>query len=165
LERLAQQIAPGHVASGGESSVSEAMSVLLSESYSGTFPHPDVLRKLDDCVLDGAERAFALTEREQAHRHAVDNQLIEAQVQLVGAQSRLLEAQGRQFDSSASNVRLALVLAFVFLLLAAAGAFVCIMTGHPAGAGLVGGGGLLVLGAAGLLRARAGKDAQAEEGK
>src|SRR6185437_3076162 len=54
--------------------------ILLSERYSGNFAHPDVLRRLDGVIKDGAERGFRLTEREQEHRHKLDEKLVDSEI-------------------------------------------------------------------------------------
>jgi uncharacterized membrane protein len=116
--------------------------ILLSERYSGNFAHPDVLRRLDGVIKDGAERGFMLTEREQEHRHKLDEKLVDSQVD-----SNKREAQDR---------RLVIVLSFVFVFLALAGAFVAILTGHPVGAGLAGGAAVIIGGLSALVWRRLG---------
>jgi uncharacterized membrane protein len=104
--------------------------VLLSETYRGAFPHPSVLKQLNDVIENGAERAFGMTEKEQAHRHECDTKIVDAEVE---------EAKARSFDR-----RLVIILAFVFLILSLSAATWLVVDGHAAGAGLVGGGGSLV---------------------
>lgn len=106
--------------------------VLLSEKYSGAFPHPSVLRDLDIVVKDGAERAFRLTEKEQDHRHDCDKKLLDAEI--------------KARDSEIKDRRLIIILVSIFLFLALCGSFASIMTDHPAGAGLAGGGAVILLG-------------------
>lgn len=111
--------------------------ILLSERYSGSFAHPDVLRRLNEVIENGAERGFMLTEREQEHRHACDVKLVDCEVE-----SRKREAQDRH---------LLIVLTFVFLLLALGGAIAAVLTGHPTGAGIVGGSAAIIAALATLL--------------
>lgn len=88
LERLAEQILDTPDTAGDGSGVpSEIAKVLLSESYRGTFPHPDVLRRLDDVIPGGAERAFRMTEIEQMHRHENDDRWLGAEIRYRDAET------------------------------------------------------------------------------
>lgn len=142
LERLARSVldarnagsqseGPG-LAERGHGGAESLAEVLLSENYSGVFPHPSVLRGLDGVVDQGAERAFRLTEKEQDHRHDCDRKLVDSEI--------------RSRDRESEDRRLLIIMAFVILILALSGAMVAIMTGHPAGAGLAGGGLVIGLG-------------------
>jgi uncharacterized membrane protein len=111
--------------------------ILLSERYSGSFAHPNVLSRLNEVVENGVERGFRLTEREQEHRHECDRKLVDCEVE-----STKLEAKDR---------RLLIILTFVFLLLALGGAIASVLTGHPAGAGIVGGSAVIIAGLATVL--------------
>jgi uncharacterized membrane protein len=110
--------------------------LLLSETYKGSFPHPDVLKSLDGCVTDGAERAFRLTEREQEHRHRLDEKLVDAQVNLVNAQVR-------KSDSDNHDRRILVIVASVIAVGTIAAAFLAIVKGYPGGAAIISGGGAL----------------------
>lgn len=155
LARLAREMRPtsSTVPTGGgavtslEGMDAAAQSVMVeqlrSETYKGSFPHPDVLQGLDACVSNGAERAFALTEREQLHRHKVDEKLVDAQISLV-------EAQVRRSDAESRHQLLLIILSFLFASFATAAAFIAVTRGHPAGVGILGGGALAFLAA--LLR-------------
>ncbi len=134
LERLVERaLANGASDPDSAESKAELVRVLLSERYSGAFPHPDVLRQFDDVIDNGAERAFALTEREQQHRHDCDNRLLGSKIAL---------KQREAYDR-----RLLIILSFTFLLLSLVGSVVAIMTGHPVGAAVGGGGALVGIGA------------------
>lgn len=54
--------------------------VLLEERYRGAFAHPEILRQLNDVIENGAERAFSVTEKEQAHRHLCERDAITAEI-------------------------------------------------------------------------------------
>jgi uncharacterized membrane protein len=112
--------------------------VLLKAPLRGSFPHPDVLRQLDGCVANGAERAFALTEREQEHRHKCDRKSVDAQVDLISAHIRKTDAENR-------DRRLIIVMAFIFAILATVAAFIAVINDHPAGAGIIGGGTVAII--------------------
>jgi uncharacterized membrane protein len=112
--------------------------LFLSESYKGKFPHPDVLKSLDECVEGGAERAFSMTEKEQKHRHGIDDMLVAAQI-------RLIDSQVRKSDSDTWDRRLVIILSFVIVVVALVAAYKTAMAGHAIGAGAIGGGaGILV---------------------
>lgn len=98
--------------------------ILLSESYKGAFPHPDNLRQFNEVVENGAERAFALTEREQEHRHECDNKIIDAQI--------------RATDSEGNDRRLVIILAFSFAFVSLIATVVLVVMGKNIGGGLLG---------------------------
>jgi uncharacterized membrane protein len=81
------------------------------------FPDPEVLRQLDEVVSHGAERAFSLAEREQAHRLEMERMRLSAQ----------LHPRRKNFSES----YLVITLSFVFLGLALAGAIIiAAINGH-----------------------------------
>ena len=77
------------------------MIVTLSEKYNGPFPHPSVLTELNKVVENGGERAFWLTEKEQEHRHAMEE---------AGLKSII-----KHRDKEALDRRLIIILVFVSL--------------------------------------------------
>ncbi|MCS2146891.1 DUF2335 domain-containing protein [Scandinavium manionii] len=42
-------------------------------SFSGPLPPPEIIRDYDQILPGGAERIFAMAEKEQAHRHEMDS--------------------------------------------------------------------------------------------
>ncbi|WP_444878207.1 DUF2335 domain-containing protein [Citrobacter koseri] len=42
-------------------------------SFSGPLPPPEIIRDYDKILPGGAERIFAMAEKEQAHRHNIDS--------------------------------------------------------------------------------------------
>ncbi|HAF2502209.1 TPA: DUF2335 domain-containing protein [Salmonella enterica] len=48
-------------------------SMMVSQSFSGPLPPPDVIRGYDQILPGGAERIFSMAEKEQAHRHKMDS--------------------------------------------------------------------------------------------
>ncbi len=61
LERLVERaLANGASDPDSAESKAELVRVLLSERYSGAFPHPDVLRQFDDVIDNGAESIGAV---------------------------------------------------------------------------------------------------------
>lgn len=133
LERLAREVA--NLDGSGDPSSSDvqalAKRLVLSETYSGSFPHPAMLKQFDSVVENGAERAFQLTEREQSHRHECDRRLIDAEVAAVRSQG---------FDR-----RLVIILVFLFLFASTAASVFLITKGHSVGAGLFGGASLVTV--------------------
>ena len=47
--------------------------ILEARAHSGPLPDPRILREYDEVLPGAAQRIIAMGEREQAHRHAVDN--------------------------------------------------------------------------------------------
>jgi uncharacterized membrane protein len=109
--------------------------LLLSERYKGSFPHPDVLEKLNACVPNGAERAFALTELEQRDRHENNRRFLEAKI-------RLIDAEVRRSDRISTDRRIVILGALSILALTLAGAFILAFLGMTGGAALLGAGGI-----------------------
>lgn len=140
LERLVGQVGQALSASGAaadgevtaEGTREEIVQqVLLSETYKGSFAHPRILRQMNEVIPNGAERAFSMTEREQAHRHDCDKRLIDSEV----------ECNKREYQDR----RLAIVGAFIFLFVGLILSFVAILLGHKVGAGLGGGAALVAI--------------------
>lgn len=123
--------------------------VLLSENYRGAFPHPAVLHQLNDVIPDGAERAFSMTEREQAHRHECDKLLIESEN----------AARKREWEDR----RIVIVMTFVLLFVSLGCGFYAVINGHPLGTGLAGGGALIALIGIFTLRARKNRTKSPDE--
>jgi uncharacterized membrane protein len=145
LDRLAARLLDNLSADDNATGTSSDMAVMLSEKFSGPFAHPAVLAELDKVIENGAERAFGLTEKEQEHRHAMEKLEVNSVV--------------KHRDKDAIDRRLVIILVFTFLTLCLAGAFASIMTGHAAGAGLVGGAAAIITAAALLIaRYRSKKD-------
>ena len=53
--------------------------VLQAESYRGPLPHPKHVAQFEKILPGAAERIFSMAEREQAHHHACENNVIKAQ--------------------------------------------------------------------------------------
>jgi uncharacterized membrane protein len=127
LERLAREVA--NLESDPKKVEALAQQMVLSERYSGAFPHPAMLKQFGSVVENGAERAFQLTEREQSHRHECERKLIDAEIGTIKKQD--------------TDRRLAIILTFIFLAGAMATSAILISKGHSVGAGLVGGAGVI----------------------
>ena len=80
VQELANLVAEGEAGRADDRVTQIASRALFSENYVGAFPHPRNLREFDKIVEGGAERAFQLTEREQAHRHKCDDKVIDAEI-------------------------------------------------------------------------------------
>ncbi|WP_200216798.1 DUF2335 domain-containing protein [Micromonospora coerulea] len=151
LERLAEQVLDNPLEGEGDTAVpGEIARVLLQESYKGTFPHPDVLRRLNEVVENGAERAFGMTEIEQRHRHECDSRWLEAEI-------RYKDAETAAIGRESVDRRLIIWLVFIFLTLSLIGGFWAAMAGHSLGVGLAGGAGVLTA-LAGIWASRKKKD-------
>jgi uncharacterized membrane protein len=145
LEKLAREIADlDEVDSASDvKTTTLAQRLILSEQYSGSFPHPALLKQFDEVVDNGAERAFQLTEREQKHRHDCDLKLVDAEVTAI---------RGLGIDR-----RLVIILAFLFLFTSMTFSAVLVSKGHSAGAGIFGGISVLTTIGAIFAATRAGK--------
>jgi uncharacterized membrane protein len=98
--------------------------MLRSEAYSGAFAHPSILASLNEVVHDGAERAFAMTEREQQHRHDCDN--------------RALDAEIDDAKKSATDRRIVIFFLMFFVTAAVASSFLAALFERYAAAGVSG---------------------------
>lgn len=87
----------------------QRISYMESVSYSGPLPHPDMLKKYNEAVPDGAERILKMVEKQSEHRMAIEKFAIE-----------------EQFKQSKRGQNYGFSLALLFLL--ATGLFV--FTGH-----------------------------------
>jgi uncharacterized membrane protein len=152
LERLVEQALQDNSNNSASEKVdpkAEIARVLLSENYRGAFPHPAVLRQLDEVISNGAERAFSMTEREQKHRHECDKLLIDSEN----------TARKREWEDR----RIVIVITFVLLFASLGCAFYAVINGHSAGAGLAGGGALIALIGLFALRARKKRKADSDD--
>jgi uncharacterized membrane protein len=113
------------------------LSYILAEKYSGAFPHPTVLASLDKVVSGGAERAFKMTEIEQSERHKKENKMLAAEID--------------QLNKLSTDRRMIIIFSFAFLVLSLGGGFASVMTDHPAGIALSGGGAAISAATAGLV--------------
>jgi uncharacterized membrane protein len=106
---------------GAEAAVAR---LLLSEAYTGSFAHPSILKDLNEVVNDGAERAFALTEREQQHRHECDKLALRAEI--------------RDVDRGSTDRRIVIVFLICFVSAAVSASFFAAFTGHIAASSVAG---------------------------
>jgi uncharacterized membrane protein len=49
---------------------------ITAERFSGPLPHPAILAQYNDVVPGGAERILTMAERNQQHRHAIENKVV-----------------------------------------------------------------------------------------
>nr|WP_255492142.1 DUF2335 domain-containing protein [Cetobacterium sp. 2A] len=52
------------------------MKVVHQEAYQGPLPHPDLLKKFEDITPGAAERILLMAEKEQQHRHQLENEIL-----------------------------------------------------------------------------------------
>lgn len=84
---------------------------LLQASFTGPLPPPSMLAHYNDIIPNGAERIMAMAERQQAHRHDLEQHVIK---------------------SNSSNQRLGVVLGFIIALFVAGGGFWLVYLGREA---------------------------------
>ncbi|MBI3970715.1 MAG: DUF2335 domain-containing protein [Chloroflexi bacterium] len=89
LQRARQQAPPASRTAGDSAAASEAASSqsnrslasqTLSASFSGPLPHPSLLARYNEVVENGAERVFAMAERNQAHRHRLESRVVDSEI-------------------------------------------------------------------------------------
>lgn len=78
------------------------------EAFSGPLPPPATLAQYNDVVPNGAERIMAMAERQQEHRHQIENRAI----------------RGNIFDQ-----RLGLILGFIVMMSVASAGMWCVYLG------------------------------------
>lgn len=49
----------------------------ILQSYEGPLPHPDLMEKYEKIQQGAANRILSMAEKEQEHRHTIDNQILE----------------------------------------------------------------------------------------
>ncbi|HHA1306236.1 TPA: DUF2335 domain-containing protein [Enterobacter kobei] len=54
--------------------------IVAHEAFSGPFPHPRHLKGYEDVLPGSAERIFSMTEREMAHRHRMEEKVLDSAV-------------------------------------------------------------------------------------
>lgn len=70
--------------------------MIAHEAFSGPFPHPRHLKHYEEILPGSADRIFSLTELEMAHRHKMEEKVLDASVnrdrrgQLCGVVSTLM---------------------------------------------------------------------------
>ncbi|MBC2855469.1 DUF2335 domain-containing protein [Cetobacterium sp. 2A] len=60
----------------GKSDNGQEMKVVHQEAYQGPLPHPDLLKKFEDITPGAAERILLMAEKEQQHRHQLENEIL-----------------------------------------------------------------------------------------
>lgn len=60
--------------------IGQEMKVVHQEAYQGPLPHPDLLKKFDEIVPGAAERILSMAEKEQQHRHQLENEVIKKEI-------------------------------------------------------------------------------------
>lgn len=46
--------------------------------FAGPLPHPNLLKKYNDCVTDGADRIIKMAERQSAHRQELEKMVVQS---------------------------------------------------------------------------------------
>ena len=69
----------------GQADLQDSQVVVTATQWQGPLPPPAVVEAFDHVVENGAERIFRMAEKEQEHRHRMENIQLEAEVK---AQSR-----------------------------------------------------------------------------
>lgn len=84
-----------------------AVRMVIQQTHSGPLPTALEFKGYDTTLPGAAERILIMTEKEQAHRHAVENIAVEADIKLKG--------RGQWFALVALVLSLAVVMAIVWL--------------------------------------------------
>jgi len=61
---------------GNRSAASQSLNVSYSQMFAGPLPHPEILAGYERVAPGTADRLISMAERDQIHRHAMDNQSV-----------------------------------------------------------------------------------------
>ncbi|HHT0956237.1 DUF2335 domain-containing protein [Enterobacter kobei] len=111
--------------------------IVAHEAFSGPFPHPRHLKGYEDVLPGSAERIFSMTEREMAHRHRMEEKVLDSAVsrdrrgQILGVISTLAALGAASYLSMHDHDGVAITI--IGVIVAVAGIFV--LRKYPLGRG------------------------------
>lgn len=85
-----------HEESEGNSNHNSLLIRQLRAEHSGPLPPPALLKQYDDIISNGAERIMQMAESEQQHRHDMERQLVNQEIN-DAADGRGIERRGQIF--------------------------------------------------------------------
>ena len=68
------------VQASGKNDNGQEVKLVHQEAYQGPLPHPDLLVKYEEIIPGSAERILSMAEKEQQHRHQLENEVIEKEI-------------------------------------------------------------------------------------
>ena len=68
------------VQASGKNDNGQEVKLVHQEAYKGPLPHPDLLVKYEEIIPGSAERILSMAEKEQQHRHQLENEVIEKEI-------------------------------------------------------------------------------------
>ncbi|WP_281700108.1 DUF2335 domain-containing protein [Cetobacterium somerae] len=68
------------VQASGKNDSGQEVKLVHQEAYQGPLPHPDLLVKYEEIIPGSAERILSMAEKEQQHRHQLENEVIKKEI-------------------------------------------------------------------------------------
>lgn len=68
------------VQASGKNDNGQEVKLVHQEAYQGPLPHPDLLIKYEEIIPGSAERILSMAEKEQQHRHQLENEVIKKEI-------------------------------------------------------------------------------------
>lgn len=68
------------VQASGKNDNGQEVKLVHQEAYQGPLPHPDLLVKYEEIIPGSAERILSMAEKEQRHRHQLENEVIKKEI-------------------------------------------------------------------------------------
>ena len=68
------------VQASGKNDNGQEVKLVHQEAYQGPLPHPDLLVKYEEIIPGSAERILSMAEKEQKHRHQLENEVIKKEI-------------------------------------------------------------------------------------
>lgn len=68
------------VQASGKNNNGQEVKLVHQEAYQGPLPHPDLLVKYEEIIPGSAERILSMAEKEQQHRHQLENEVIKKEI-------------------------------------------------------------------------------------
>ena len=68
------------VQASGKNDNGQEVKLVHQEAYQGPLPHPDLLVKYEEIIPGSAERILSMAEKEQQHRHQLENEVIKKEI-------------------------------------------------------------------------------------
>lgn len=68
------------VQASGKNDNGQEVKLVHQKAYQGPLPHPDLLVKYEEIIPGSAERILSMAEKEQQHRHQLENEVIKKEI-------------------------------------------------------------------------------------
>lgn len=110
-------------------------SIIGFSGYSGPLPPPSYLEGYSQLIPNGPERIMVMAEKEQAHRHSMEQNQLQSEVRI----------GGQIVDMERRNSLIGVLSAFFIVLFTLSSATLLVYTGHDVAGTILGGTGLVSL--------------------